>query len=174
MSGRILVAEEDGVYLMKFEGDVRLTLCAAVDDFLDTMLGNTAFKSVIVDLCSAEGIDSTALGVLAKLSIHLQRRFGRIPDLVCDQPHIQRVLESMGFDDVFRMHADRALLGSELVPNTNQQALNSSDAVSEVEMQQRVLAAHQVLMQLNSANRERFRDLVATLEGSAAEPAKTK
>jgi len=173
MSGRILVAEEDGVYLMKFEGDVRLTLCAAVDSFLDTMLDNTEFKSVLVDLCGAEGIDSTALGVLAKLSIHLQRRFGRVPDLVCDQPHIRRVLESMGFDDVFCLHTDRSLLVSELPPTANRQALNPSDAVSEVEMQQRVLAAHKVLMELNSANQERFRDLVATLEDATAEASRT-
>ena len=45
-AGRILVAEHDGVYLMKFVGDVRLTLCAAVDQFLDTMLSDPKFRSV--------------------------------------------------------------------------------------------------------------------------------
>ena len=45
MAGRILVAEHDGVYMIKFEGDVRLTLCATVDQYLDRM-----FAEMAVDL----------------------------------------------------------------------------------------------------------------------------
>ena len=162
MSGKILVAEEDGVFLLKFEGDVRLTLCATIDSYLDSMFNNPAFKTVIVDLCDAQGIDSTALGVLAKLSIQVQQRFKQVPDLICNQPNIQRLLDSMGFEDVFSMRVDRAAGPRLLAP----QSLTGGKKLSEPEMHQRVLEAHQVLMQLNSANHERFRDLVATLEAS--------
>ena len=43
-NGRILVAHHHGVYLIKFVGDVRVTLCAAVDTFLDSMLSDAGFK----------------------------------------------------------------------------------------------------------------------------------
>lgn len=166
MSGRILVAEEDGVFLMRFEGDVRITLCAAVDNFLDTMLDSPTFKAVIVDLCNAQGIDSTALGILAKLSIQVQNRFSKVPDLICDQPQLLRLLHSMGFDDVFCIRKDRTPIERALSPVNNHRTLEASTALSEAEMHRRVLEAHRTLMGLNPANLERFRDLVATLEAS--------
>ena len=158
--GRILVARHDGVYLMKFVGDVRVTLCAAVDAFLDAMLSDAEFKSVVVDLSRTSGIDSTSLGILAKLSIRTRERFGFVPTLVSTHPDITRVLMTMGFDDVFRIvtqpieHKDQF---GELHP------LNCS----EEDMRQRVLDAHRILMSLNESNREAFQDLVETLEAAA-------
>ena len=67
-TGRILVGNGDGTYLMKLVGDVRLRLGAAVDEFLDRMFQDRGFRSVVVDLSATEGIDSTSLGVLARLS----------------------------------------------------------------------------------------------------------
>ena len=101
MAGRILVAEHDGVYMIKFEDDVRLTLCATVDDYLDSMFADDNFRGVVVDLNDTSGIDSTSLGLLAKLSIQAEKRFGFVPTLVCTNPDITRILLSMGFDDVF-------------------------------------------------------------------------
>ncbi len=49
MGGRILVAVHNGVYMLKFVGDVRVTLCATVDDYLERMFSDTEFKSVLVD-----------------------------------------------------------------------------------------------------------------------------
>ena len=174
MSGRILVAEEDGVFLMKFEGDVRITLCAAIDRFLDTMFETPSFKAVIVDLCDAQGVDSTTLGILAKLSMQVQTRFGVLPDLVCDAAPILRLLHSMGFDDVFSIRTDRTPIERALLPVADLRLLESgsrcAELESETQMHKRVLAAHKLLMQLNPVNQERFRDLVATLEASETYP----
>ena len=41
--GRILVAEQDGVYVLKFLGDVRLTLCPSLDQYLDNALHSRHF-----------------------------------------------------------------------------------------------------------------------------------
>ena len=101
MRGRIMVGDHDGVYVLLFQGDVRLTLCTAVDSFLDRMFQDACFKSVVVDLGATESIDSTSLGLLAKLSIQADKRFGYRPTLVSTQPDITRVLVTMGLDDVF-------------------------------------------------------------------------
>ena len=103
MSGRILVADSDGMYLMKFVGDVRVNLCAAVDDFLADMYRDKDFKSVVVDLSRTDGIDSTSLGVLAKLSIAAREQFGFKPTLVSTSYDITRILRTMGFDDIFHI-----------------------------------------------------------------------
>ena len=71
MAGRILVAAHDGIYVLLFEGDVRLTLCTAVDGFLEKMFHDQQFKSVLVDLSRTDSIDSTSLGLLAKLGVNV-------------------------------------------------------------------------------------------------------
>ena len=159
-NGRILVAHHEGVYLMKFVGDVRVTLCAAVDTFLDSMLSDGGFKSVVVDLSRTTGIDSTSLGILAKLSIRAQERFGFVPSLVSTNPDITRVLKTMGFDDVFH------IIEAPLESKEQFGELKNFDC-SEEDMRQRVLDAHRILMSLNESNRERFHDLVETLEAAA-------
>ena len=159
MRGRILVADQDGVYLLKFEGDVRVTLCATIDHFLDDMFSDPTFQSVIIDLSSTEGIDSTALGLLAKLSMQAQRRRNLLPVLVCSNPNILRVLYSMGFEDVFDLRSEFDAGGAGL-------GALGYDCASEEETRLRVLEAHRTLMALNSTNEARFRDLVATLEAA--------
>ena len=72
--GRILAASQDGAYVIRLTGDVRLTLCTTIDDYVQKMLENPEFASVWVDLCAAEGIDSTTLGLLAKLALEVRAR----------------------------------------------------------------------------------------------------
>ena len=160
MPGRILVGSHDGVYVMLFEGDVRLTLCTAVEVYLEKMFNDQDFKSVLVDLSRTESIDSTSLGVLAKLSIQADKIFSYTPTLVSTNGDVTRILMSMGFDDVFHIvetPLDHSEQLGELPP------LQSDDE----EMRQRVLDAHKTLMAMNETNREAFQDLVATLEAEA-------
>jgi len=157
MAGRILVGSHDGVYVILFEGDVRLTLCTAVDGYLDKMFRDENFKSVVVDLSRTESIDSTSLGVLAKLSIQADKLFNYTPTLVSTVSDITRILDSMGFEDVFHIVEEplRHAYQIEELPPVNE---------SHENLRQRVLDAHRTLMGMNESNRETFQDLVATLE----------
>ncbi len=159
MLGRILVANGDDTCLIKFVGDVRLSLGAAVDEYLDRMFRDGRIHSVLVDLSDTDGIDSTSLGVLARLSTQAAARLGCRPILVSTRPDITRLLNIMGFDDVFHIVQepleDECQLGE--LPNS---------ACSPEELRCRVLAAHRNLMALNDSNREQFEDLVATLESA--------
>lgn len=155
--GQILAGQHDGVYLIRFEGDVRLTLCAAADRYLGLMFDDPAFKDVMVDLTVTEGIDSTSLGLLAKLSIRAQQQFGFVPTLICDSKDLLRLLQSMGFEDVFHIVAQAPQIPSELG------ALPEHE-VPQAELRAQILEAHRVLMGLNDDNRVAFKDLVAALE----------
>lgn len=161
MQGRILVGSHDGVYVILFEGDVRLTLCTAVDGYLEKMFRNEAFKSVVVDLSRTESIDSTSLGVLAKLSIQADKLFNFRPTLVSTQPDVTRILLSMGFDDVFNI-VEEPLLHREQLGELP--LVNSSKA----DIRQQVLEGHRTLMAMNEANRDAFHDLVVLLESDNA------
>lgn len=161
MRGRILVGDHNGVYVLLFQGDVRLTLCTTVDSFLDRMFDDAGFRSVVVDLGETESIDSTSLGLLAKLSIRAGRQFGYRPTLVSTRPDITRLLVTMGLDDVFNV-VEEALEHREQLEEL------SCCAASEDEVRTRVLEAHRILMDMNESNRTAFQDLVATLEQDCA------
>lgn len=163
MSGRILVGERDGVHVLLFRGDVRLTLCKAIDDYLESVLGNPCIRSIVVDLSETDNIDSTSLGLLAKLSIESTRRFGYLPTLISTRPDITRILEAMGLDDVFN------LVLTPLVDETQLGELPPCSA-TEDQVRARVLEAHRILMSLNEHNRAAFKDLVASLEADCCQP----
>ena len=161
--GRILAASHDGVYLIVFEGDVRLTLCATVDVYLDRMFSDSVFRSVVVDLSQTENMDSTSLGLLAKVSIEAERRFNFRPTLVSTRPDNTRILLSMGFDEVFNLVE---------TPLVHEEQLVELPCVvaSDEDVRARVLEAHRTLMAMNESNREAFQDLVALLEADLIEP----
>ena len=160
MSGRILVGAQNGVYVILFEGDVRLTLCTAVDGYFEKMFRDREFKSIVVDLSRTESIDSTSLGVLAKLSIQADKLFNYVPTLVSTEPDVTRILLSMGFDDVFHI-VEQPLRHTEQLGELPRVRENHEN------LRQLVLDAHRTLMAMNESNRDSFQDLVATLE---AEP----
>lgn len=157
--GKILGGAHGGVYVLKFAGDVRVTLCSTVDAFLDEMFSDADFQSVLVDLTETEGIDSTSLGLLARLSLRTCDRLGVVPTVVSTRPDITRLLVSMGLDDVLQ------IITEPLEHKEQLGELEPKDA-SEEDLRQRVIEAHQALMSLNESNREAFKDLVSTLEGS--------
>ncbi len=155
--GKILAAGKDGAYVLRLEGDVRLTLCTTIDEYLQAMLEDPAFVSVAIDLCAAEGIDSTTLGLLAKLALQVRERFGFAPAIYSCEPGINRLLKSMGFQRIFELH-ETACDGetpANLIP---------MKPGSEGEVRDKVIEAHRVLMSLSEENRSKFKDLLAALE----------
>jgi len=157
--GQILVADHEGVYVIKMIGDVRLTLCLSFDQFIDSMFSRDDFVSILFDLTEAEAIDSTTLGLMAKISIFAQERRQVVPVVVSTNPSINRLLESMGFNDIFEIIHDFE------APTVTPQPLAAGE-LDENAVKSKVLEAHQVLMGLNESNAETFRDLVKTLEES--------
>ncbi|MEZ5524431.1 MAG: STAS domain-containing protein [Pseudomonadales bacterium] len=158
-SGKILVAKNDGAYVLKFQGDVRLTLCAALDIFLEKMVSIPDLKAVIIDLTETEGIDSTSLGFLAKTSILTQKAFGWKPTIVSTHEDITRLLMSMSFDQVFNIIEQPISEAAQLAELPSQES-------SEEEAKDRVLEAHKILMGLSDDNKEKFQELVKMLESS--------
>lgn len=158
MSGTIQVGDHDGVYVLRFSGDVRVTLSGSFDHYMEKMLADGLLELVLVDLSDAVAIDSTSLGVLAKLSLQLQKSRNRLPTLVCHSPDILRVLINMGFDDVF------AIVDQHFQTQQNLAELPMPNDMSEAILRDRVIDAHKVLMSMNEQNADTFRDLVDALE----------
>lgn len=155
--GQILVADHLGVYIIKMIGDVRLTLCISFDKFINAMLAELNFSSVLFDLSEAEAVDSTTLGLMAKISLLAQEKRGITPLILATNASIQRILQTMGFADIFTI-VDK--LEVEFSPEKNLTAIECD----ENQVKEKVIEAHKILMGLNANNHETFRNLVAMLE----------
>lgn len=155
--GKIEVANNDGVYVIKLSGDVRLNLCSTLESYLDQMFLNAEFKTVLVDLSDAEGVDSTTLGQLAKISIVSQDKFGLIPTIISPREDITRILLSMGFDRVFYIIGEVPTQISDLDEL-------SCEQLDEEQMREKVIAAHEILISLNEDNKNTFQELVDCLQ----------
>lgn len=155
--GQILVANQGGDHIIRMQGDVRLTLCVSFDDFIQQMFQGNAFHSVTFDLRDAECIDSTTLGLMAKISLTSRHLGYPNPLVLTCNPNINRLLETMGFNDIFDLVAQASL------PENTPLELTLTDACEE-QVKARVLEAHKILMTLNAANQAQFRALVDALE----------
>lgn len=136
-----------------------MTLCTTLDTCLKNMVDDPAFISVIVDLSDAEGIDSTSLGLLAKISRLATPVMGHVPTLISSRADITRIVDTMGF-------RDRVFV---IVPNADVEAQETLSEQSEAPLDEwsaheRVLEAHKILMSLNDQNRQTFRELVECME----------
>ncbi|MCW4151035.1 STAS domain-containing protein [Halomonas sp. 18H] len=155
--GRLQAAFESGVFVLKLSGDVRLTLCATLDQQAQQMAETPGLEAVMVDLREATNVDSTALGFLAKVAMALRGRLAQAPTIVVNHPDVRRMLDVMGFARYY------TLLES---PVTELAELHDLDAVpaDEADTRERVLEAHRILMQMSEHNREQFQPLVEMLE----------
>jgi L-fucose mutarotase/ribose pyranase (RbsD/FucU family) len=108
-------------------------------------------------LSGAEAIDSTTLGLMAKISILGQERCGITPVILASNPSIQRILHTMGFGDIF------IIVDKLDAPMLAAQPLNCINCDEQV-VKEKVLEAHKILMGLNTNNADTFRNLVNMLE----------
>ncbi len=154
---KILQAEKQGIYVLKFIGEIRLNLCSTLDNLVESITQDPDFKTVVIDLTETEIIDSTTLGLLAKIAMAAQKRSNFLPTMISTNPDITRIITSMGFDKIFIIVRE---------PASRIEELEEIPVLHAIEQQVRdkVLEADRVLMGLNSRNREEFKNLVRALE----------
>jgi len=151
MSGKITCAKIDQRYIIRFSGEIRYTDCPALDAFLKQLFAQQDFDEVLIDLTETESIDSTNLGYLAKITNFTQQHFNKKAVIVCGNEDISRTLESVGFDDVFNI--------IEQAPDHSNEARLEIKGTCELTPAM-IQDAHQVLSELNEANRQMFKDVL--------------
>jgi anti-anti-sigma factor len=157
-NGKILhAANQDGVHVLRFVGDVRYTLGHSLDRFLDVLFAGPVPTGFVIDLTATESIDSTNLGLLVRIAREMDNRGAPRVTLIADREEINAVLTSMALDEVFDV-VSRAPL-----PVGPQRELPRKDADKDA-LSLTLLKAHRALMELSEHNAETFRDVVAKLE----------
>jgi len=157
-NGKILAADYRHMAMLKFVGDVRVLMSSTLDAYCSSLYRRPILDAMLIDMTETRGIDSTALGLLAKMAIQLRNRFNVIPTIVSTNPDVTRTLKSMSFDLIFKI-VDNAPQKAPDTYNELQQKKESEDTVRE-----KVIDAHLTLMTLSEENRLEFQDLVQALK----------
>jgi len=158
--GKVYFAEQDGTCVLRFQGAISYTLGNALDRFLDDLFARGGFAKILVDLTGVESIDSTGLGLLAKIANFVRRRDGVKPLLFSTQPDINELLSNICLDEAFVLCAQ---LPEHFPDPARGQALPAGNP-SETELAQTVLEAHRLLCEMNEHNRAMFQNVVDAFE----------
>ncbi len=138
-------------------GDVRVTLCASISDYIERIFSGPRATEVYVDLLDAECVDSTTLGLLAKLALYTQRELGFKPKLLCVQDNILRILRAMDIEHLFDIY------GLPEKPPVAPEEVEVPEP-DERTVREQVLEAHKLLVKLNPDLMGEFVDLIHSLE----------
>ena len=156
---KIFYSEHDGVHFLRFHGDILHTLAPALDSFLKQLSAAPESHSYLLDLTETRSIDSTMLGLLARIAKLAKEQKAPPPTLVCPNEDIIDLLVGIGFDEVFSLVAcDGAPLGD---GEEIARAESSDRALTET-----MLQAHQELIALKEENRLLFEDVIELLQRS--------
>ena len=158
-TARILFVRQGGVVIIRLLGDVRYTISATFKAFLETLFHDTQVTNIIVDLSGTSNIDSTNLGLLAKVATHSHKHLHHKSLLVSDNSDINQVLHSVGFDRVFVLTNHYDMPAAELEELAPGQA--NREQLAGI-----LLDAHRTLMGMNEKNHAMFADVVKSLEAS--------
>lgn len=158
-AGRVTYARADGVHILRYHGRVTYVLAPAIKRFADGLLERAASGGWIFDLSRAESLDSTNLGVVARIAELARTREGARIVILSTNEDITDVLRSMGFDQTF-----------DVVTAVREEAVAGPDAeiggagASRDELGHVMLDAHRMLMTLSETARAEFQEVAAQLE----------
>ena len=156
-TGHVEYASLNGTHIFKLIGEVRAHSCISLDKLLNKIEQQQNVVGAIVDLTETTFIDSTVLGVLAKLGLKLKQVHHIQAVMRSTNPDITTLANSMGLGQVFTLLNCR---------NTTACCLESlpETATTQDDMLHTVLDAHRTLISLNDSNRAMFEPLVKQLE----------
>jgi anti-anti-sigma factor len=156
---KILYSEHDGVHFLRFRGEILHTLAPTLDGFLRHLSSTARSHSYLLDLTETTSIDSTMLGLLARIAKMAKEQGAPPPTLVCPDEDIIDLLVGIGFDEVF------SLVATDGAPLADGQEIARAETDDRA-LTETMLGAHQELIALKEDNRLLFEDVISLLQRS--------
>jgi anti-anti-sigma factor len=161
-NGHVTHAQKEGFHVLRYFGRVDYMLAPAINRFADNLLKDGRVGGLIFDLREAENLDSTNLGLLARMAERIRCAGGAKSVIVCTSDNINCVLRSMSFDQIFEIVTETG----ESLPVQGGEI--EGEPQSQEELLHTMLDAHRTLVSLSDADRLQFQDVVACLESELA------
>jgi anti-anti-sigma factor len=158
--GHVTHAQDRGIHVLRYFGTVNFMLAPGIQRFLEQLIEDGAVSGLIFDLTQANSLDSTNLGLMARVNERLLDVGAANSVIISSDGDIDVVLRSMGFDQTF----DVLTAGTEALDVPDEPI--ATESPSAAELRQTMLAAHRALVRMSDAGRLEFEPVVACLERS--------
>ena len=146
MKGAILTTRAENIEYIKFVGTVRYSHCAGLESHINQLFDENNFDEVVIDLEEAEILDSTALGLLARVAIEQKKSSSLKPVIFLKQGELSNVLKRVCFDQVF------TIILNDNIKFSGEFKELPIQSQSEKQILQRVIDAHRDLAKLDKQN----------------------
>jgi anti-anti-sigma factor len=156
-NGSARYANDAGTWILQLAGDVRHPLAPALNALLDRAFEDTALVHYLIDLSATEAIDSTCLGILARIANHLSGSEHGRPVIIAPSADIAALLHVVCFDRLFHLVTESPIDSQQL----GQLETRTAD---EHEMLALILDAHRRLCAIDTQTHAVFQDVVTALE----------
>jgi len=155
--GKYLVARQENTYFLKMTGNLKYTISSNLDNFLNKIFQDHDFENVLIDLTDAEYIDSTNLGLLAKIARWMNNEYSRRVTIISTNNSITELLNILCLDEIF------IIVDRPTDVNKNLRELPHINS-SEKKMTKIIIEAHKNLMELSEKNQATFKNVVELLQ----------
>ena len=155
--GKILYSKCEQIYFLKLTGSLRFTSGHDLDILLANIFEDSDIKDIMIDMSQADYLDSTILGLLAKVANFMIKKFHRKLTVLSVNEDINYLLDSIGLNEVLII-----VKTCDYTPEMLQKIDNIKS--SEQENALTILDAHRQLVNLNEKNHDVFKNVIELLE----------
>jgi len=153
--GRYFFAEKGDITYLKMVGNLKYTSSSGFDHFVDGLM-DRGFQKVLIDLSKATYIDSTNLGLIAKIAGRARHNPDIHVTILSPNEDINEILKSVRFDKLFTIvDSCPETEALEEIPDQDRDRLDDFKMLME---------AHKALIDIHEDNRPQFKDVVELLE----------
>ncbi|PHS19594.1 MAG: hypothetical protein COA86_04025 [Kangiella sp.] len=164
MKGRILTARLDDIEYINFIGVVRYSDCSGLEAYINQLFQSPkGVSEIAINLENADMLDSTALGLLARISIEFKKATDKQPVIFVKKGELAHILRRVCFDQVFRIVTSKQNK-SDLETSQNLNFIElASVQVDENKVLESVLLAHKNLADISKDNEHYYTDISKVL-----------
>ena len=158
-SDHILVATDEKYAQIRVFGKGAFACSQNLRDFCSKII-ETKIEKIIVDLSECTSIDSTFMGVLAMVGLQGRKTNVGVEIVNVDEAK-KKLLKGLGLEKLFTYsHTDTDQVSWELLCN----ATSDSQEMGKVERAKTMLEAHETLIEVDSNNKPKFKDVIEYLK----------
>lgn len=155
--GTARYAHQGDTWILQLSGEIRHPLAPALNNLLDHAFQDPALGHFLIDLSGAETIDSTSLGVLARIANHLSTQGQERPAILSPNADVTTQLRAVCFDRLFQF-LNRADIEEHRLRPVETPAIDDAATFDQV------LDAHRRLCAIDADTHAVFKDVVQILE----------
>ena len=148
-------AFDDNKLFIRIVGKLKYKTSLSFDSFIEN-LNNHNIDNALIDLSNTDFIDSTNLGLIARIVEIVREKNGNKVTIISNTPDIDRVLKSVGFDNI-------CIIIKKGDYNQDFEELKNIKS-DEKEYAKLMLKAYKSLMAISKDNHEIFKDIVSIIE----------